>query len=572
LFQILWVILIAFQCSAQQQPTTEAEEVKSGSITGRVVNENGQPFAGATILIRQVGIFIANRTTISNLEGNFKFSGLDNGLYYVSASSPAYVSPTTDAEGSPPVYRVGDSVRLELVRGGVITGTVSNANNEPVVEVRVRALMVKDASGKARKGILPFVGERLTDDRGMYRIFGLLPGTYLVQAGGGGQQYSISANDFDAPTYAPSSTRDTAAEIQVRSGEEATANIRYRSEPGHAVSGIVKLQGPYTANVLLAQIGEGNVLPSNTTFQPTGSSAFTFYGVADGDYTVSAQEVLAQSNNPDFAISEPLRITVKGGDVTGLELFPRPLASMAGLVVIESSKLPDCQNKRQPLFNEMMISLVQNRKDPEVDQLTMARSFIGSSIPDKDGSFAVKNLRPGQYSVSPRFFARYWYLKSITLTGSATQPATARGPAPALKDVARHWVTVKSGERLTGMTITLSEGAASIRGQVAKQEGTKIDAGLHVYLVPSERDKVDDPLRYFTAEVNVDGTFTLGNLPPGKYLTLAQRQPTDVPLTTDKLSLPDAIEARAKIRKAAEGVKSEIELKPCQNLTDFFLR
>ena len=82
----------------------------------------------------------------------------------------------------------------------------------------------------------------MTDDRGVYRMYGLLPGTYIVSAGGmtrffGG--YGTTAHDQDAPTYAPSATRDTAQEVVVRSGEEATADIQYRGEPGHAISGTV---------------------------------------------------------------------------------------------------------------------------------------------------------------------------------------------------------------------------------------------------------------------------------------------------------------------------------------------
>jgi protocatechuate 3,4-dioxygenase beta subunit len=571
LFVTLWLILIITQSSAQQ-PNSQSDEAKSGSITGRVINESGQPLAGATILIRQAGVLSFSRSTFSNGEGNFQVTGLDNGLYYVSANSPAYVAPPADPEAIPAVYRIGDSVRLELARGGVITGTVTNANSEPVVGVRVRALMVKDATGKVKKGTLAFLGERQTDDRGAYRIFGLTPGTYLIQAGGTGQQYSINATDFDAPTFAPSSTRDTASEIQVRGGEESTADIRYRSEQGHAVSGTVKLQGQLGASVVLAQMGDGNIFPSSNAYQMAGGTGFVFYGVADGDYIVSSQEVLSQSNNPDLAFSEPVRISVKGNDVTGIELSPRSLASISGRVALESLKLPECQNKRQPLFSEMMISLVQNRNDQEFDQLAMLRSFVGSPTPEKDGSFAVRNLRPGQYSLSPRFFARYWYVKSMTVTGGVTQPAIAKGPAPALKDVGKTWMVLKSAERLTGVTITLSEGAASIRGQVTKQEGAKIESGLRVYLVPSERDKVDDPFRYFVAEVDAEGAFAFANLPPGKYLALALRPPADVPVMTEKLRLPDAIDARAKIRKAAEGTKSEIELKPCQNLTDFSLR
>ena len=48
-----------------------------------------------------------------------------------------------------------------------------------------------------------------------------------------------SVYDNDTPTYFPSSPRGTASEIAVREGEEVTADIQYRAEPGHAISGQV---------------------------------------------------------------------------------------------------------------------------------------------------------------------------------------------------------------------------------------------------------------------------------------------------------------------------------------------
>ena len=84
--------------------------------------------------------------------------------------------------------------------------------------------------------------------------------------------------------------------------------------------------------------------------------------------------------------------------------------------------------------------------------------------------------------------------------------------------------------------------------------------GLRVFLVPSERDKVNDPLRYFTAEVNGDGTFLFTNLPPARYWALAQQSQAEIPTSTEKLRLPDALEARANIRRAAEAAKVEVEL------------
>src|SRR5258708_20302274 len=90
--------------------------------------------------------------------------------------------------------------------------------------------------------------DRATDDRGYYRLYGLQPGTYIVSAGGAtqfGGAFGNSVYANDAPTFAPASTRDTAVEIVVSSGQEATADIRYRGEPGHSISGRVTAAQPH---------------------------------------------------------------------------------------------------------------------------------------------------------------------------------------------------------------------------------------------------------------------------------------------------------------------------------------
>src|SRR6185369_7819071 len=159
--------------------------------------------------------------------------------------------------------------------------------------------------GKLTKGAVFSLGERPTDDRGIYRIFGLAPGTYVVQAGGGGggPRPGVSITDMDAPTFAPSSTRDTAAEVQVRSGEEATVDIRYRGEPGHSVSGTVKTQGPGGASVSISRVGDG-LVAINGSFQPPGSKGFAIYGLADGEYEITAQEsmTLTPTAFPEMAL------------------------------------------------------------------------------------------------------------------------------------------------------------------------------------------------------------------------------------------------------------------------------
>ncbi|PWT90456.1 MAG: hypothetical protein C5B55_09725 [Blastocatellia bacterium] len=552
-----------------QQPSPTAEPSSSGSISGRVVTDSGQPLSNATVFFRSANSFTMARTILTDADGNFELKGLDVSLYTVSAAVPTYVFPPRDPDAQPVYYRIGDTVNLQLTKGGVITGTVVNASGDPVIGLAVRALLIRDGNGKPTHGAV-FAGERSTDDRGIYRIYGLAPGTYLVQAGGNRNQYQQGLYDLDAPTFSPSSSRDTAAEFAVRSGEETTADIRYRGEPGRTVSGTVKVRTGNTngVNVTLTAVGDG-MFPTATAFQIPLGKGFAFYGVADGEYYVVAQEVLPSDNRtaPNLALSESKRITVKGADVTGLELVTNPLANINGKIILESSKLPDCQNKRRPSFQETVINLIRNPKSDENESPSLyMRLFASSTFPDKDGVFVLRNLRPGQYTYAPKFFARYWYVQAISLGSSGTaRPTTAR------VDSARHWTTIKGGDAITGLAITLAEGAASIRGRLQLAEGAQPPPNLKVFLVPAEREKAEDSLRFFVSDVAADGTFSLFNLPPGQYFVGAQTVGEKDPQTNDKLRLPDASEVRTRIRKTAEAGKVNVELKPCQNLNDYRL-
>src|ERR1700752_4049195 len=466
------------------------EEPAVGSISGSVVNESGQPLAGVRVSVRDINPgSSAGRTSTTDTEGNFRINGLGPALYFVSAYYPAYITQPTDAVWPFNYHRLGDSVRIELLRGGVITGTVLNGGGEPVIGVRVRAVMVRNAKGEAPR----FGGaalERNTDDRGVYRIFGLTTGTYLVSAGGAtsSQIFNLNPYDHDVPTFSPSSTRDTATEVSVRAGEETTADIRYRGEPGHTISGSMKIVGKSNGSITLT--AAGSTIPIANAYQMPGASGFEFPGVADGEYDVVAAEIRAplspSATAPDMLMSEPKRVVVKGADVTGLELVTRPLASISGRILLEPAKVAACEGKRQPLFAEMLVVLPRpERENTDKEHLPFVRMLPNLASPNTNGSFALRNLSPGKYLFDPRFYARYWYLNSIGV------PATPK------TDPAANWTTLKFGDQLTNVTITLAEGAASIRGRLKPADNTAIPSGFGVYLIPAEHEKTADVLRYF---------------------------------------------------------------------------
>ncbi len=556
-----------------QSPRDESPAAAAtGSISGRVTNETGQPVAGATVSLRGSSPFFQARMTSTDSEGNFQVTDLGAELYAVSAFAPGYIAPPRDPE-SPPVYhRIGDSVDLSIVRGGVITGSVMSSSGEPLVHIAVRAMMIRDANGEGPRFPATHT-PRSTDDRGVYRIYGLVPGTYLVSAGGR-HSFGVSSGAFDADaaTFSPSSTRDTAAEIVVKPGEETTGvDIRYRAEPGRVISGGVAgppdPTGTSQPTVNLVQMANGVPLGTAISYQTPGSKGFSFYGVSDGDYDLVAQLSLGPGQ---LLVSEPRRVTVKGADIAGLELTVKPLGAIEGHLSLEASPAPECQNKRKPMFSETLVSVRRISKPAEKDQAFPMAFSVAQGSPNPAGNFMLRNLSPGNYRFSTRFSAKYWFLRSIIRETGAQRANPKTANVSRGFDVARHGLSLKSGERITGVNITLAEGAASLRGTIKLAPGESVPSKLNVHLVPTEEENSDDALRQFSAPVSADGMFAFNNLPPGNYFAVA-RIPGVNEFTSDtKLRVPEA-ELRALIRRAAESERINVEFKPCQNMVDFRL-
>jgi hypothetical protein len=207
-----------------------------------------------------------------------------------------------------------------LVKGGVITGRVTNSDGQPMVGVGVSATMVRDTEGYSVRDA-PEGDPRMTDDRGIYRIYGLRPGSYIVGTSGGMSDAYFSPYAGSAMTYHPSSTHDTAAEVAVVSGAEASgADIQFRGEPGYVVSGTVTTtSAPSSTHIgvslintdISAVTGSGYVRPDDPR------KGFMIKGVNNGNYEIIAY---SYGDREIVASSTPRRVTISGADVTGIEL------------------------------------------------------------------------------------------------------------------------------------------------------------------------------------------------------------------------------------------------------------
>jgi hypothetical protein len=568
--------------AAAQQPTPSPQTFESKVITGRVISDSGTPIAGAGVSASLTSGNQIGARTATDGEGNFKLQGLEPGLYRLFASSPGYavLNPLADPNTAT-FYRLGDSASLTLIRGGVIAGFVTNINNEPVVNVTVRAYRVRDAEGNKVQSS-SFSQPRMTDDRGYYRIYALPPGTYVVSAGGSGQYFGgVNAFANDAPTYAPASTRDTAAEILVRADQEVTADIRYRGDPGHVISG--KVTGAIPTPSLPGSGGTGVRLidPDSRAIvagvQVSGENrGFQINGVSDGEYEIAALSTSVSGPTPDFSSSPSRRVSVKGADITGLELTITPMASISGRVNFAPDEKLSCGRRRDNAQRETMIFARRDRKEPaaansktketteEMDQLLFPATI--TSTPNEKGEIIFRNLTPANYRFEIRTPGAGWYVKEVSLGPPNQRAGGNRRAAP---NIAASGINLKTGEKISDLTITIAEGGAGLRGRLTTAEGQSLTPGLRLYLVPAEPDQSNNVLRFFEGTVTTDNTFAIGNIAPGRYLILAQ--PAEMIDASTVKSIKSDETLRARIRRQAEALKKEIAFKPCERILDYEL-
>ena len=608
-------------CFAPGVSAQQPEAPKTGSIKGRVLGEDGQPMAAVPVTAIPIGRNLTRRQVaaptqpagagqggraaqsvqtaqtaqniqalapaqvITDDEGNFEFSNLLPANYAISAAAPGYVSPLpedeADAEGNRSnLYRLGDVAAITLVKGGVITGKIVNAANEPLTGVTVNAVRVGNLKGEpdelsAARG---FGRGWRTDDRGVYRIYGLNPGTYIVQAGqlgqgnrGFGPGGALSQFANDAPTYYPSSSRDAAVPFAVTAGAEvAGIDIRYRGEKGRSVGGkVVAAQTAKPANqtsqpnaptnfgtteIRLYVAGTDSLLA--TTFQnERANSGFAFYNIPDGEYEIIARR--PGTADESDSVSERRPVSVRGVDVSGLQLSLSPLALLSGKVLIE--KAAACPSPRQSFIEEILLA-AQREPAPTDRQPSATRS----TVPVPGGDFTLRNLEPGRWRLLPQLPGENWYVRSIKLA-TPNAVAAPRRTAPAATasptaNLAQTGASLKSGEKLTGVIVAIAEGAAGLKGAITNSKGKQ-----QIHLIPAEKENADDVLRYSQTNTTGEGQFQFKHIAPGRYFVLAKPGKDD----SGKLAWDAA--ARAALRKEAEAAGNIVELAACQRVSDFKL-
>ena len=356
----------------------------------------------------------------------------------------------------------------------------------------------------------------------------------------------------------------------MRAGDEvANIDIRYRDNQGHSITGAIS--GPIGASqegitVVLSRANSGVV----ETITNEKEGGFAFESVVDGEYLVTARAGVTSGS--EFRIGVPAspsrRVSVRGADVTGVELLLEPLASIAGRVLIEplqdAAKKTECKaNSRARVEGVAISPRLENRHKPEDQAPGFFSEYRDTTANDK-GEFALELLRPGVHRLDLQLPTENLFIKSITL------PAPKPDGKPI--DAARNGIALKSGDNVKGLIATITEGAAGLRGRVvAGKENKRPSAKMRVHLVPGEPEAGDEVLRYFEAEVAADGGFSLTNLAPGQYWLVARETSGQEQSDADHKPLAWNAAGRMGLRFEGDATKKVIELARCQRVTDLVL-
>src|SRR5215831_4914061 len=501
------VLPFAFH-SAQAQ----AAESKAGTATvsGRVTLK-GEPARGVMVILQTQNQGPSNAPRARTDEsGRFHFTGIPAGRYSVSALAPGYTSPEDSnfpgMRGKTLNLTDGEKVEnvdLQIKRGGVIAGRVADSQGRPVIEERVN-LSKLDATYRPR-GVFNYSQNfdmYQTDDRGLYRIYGLPEGRYLVsvgQAEGTGSATNTMRREFYPRVFYSNATIESEAKvIEVSEGSEATNIDITVSDPkqtwdvygrvvdaggGQPVAGVEVVVGAVSIEGSYA----GGYSGSGARSGPNGE--FRLSGVLPGRYAI-----LARPGDPSGGgfISDPVIVDIGEDTVTGVEVRVRQGASISGVVVIEGTNDPKIQAKLSQVSLSAFVRAT--------GQGPPAPPSSGYARVNADGSFRIGGLQSGMVAISK--------IGSPDTRGLAIARIERNG-APASEGI-----EVDVGEQVTGVRVVMVYGTLTIRGEFRVIGGT-LPAGYKFFATARRVDQPEqDPPG---AEIDARGQFVIENLPPGEY-------------------------------------------------------
>jgi hypothetical protein len=531
----------------------QREAPKTGSIEGTVTAAGtGQPVSGARVTAQRgfrggpggpgipAGIPIpqlppgarggpalapAPPTSVTDHDGKFLFSNLDEGSYTLTVQGNGFVEQPygqryPNGPGIPVALTAGQSVKnlaIALTPAGNVSGRVHDSSGQPVVNMPVQLLRSRYNGTGGRT--YDSVGSVRTNDRGEYRIYWVAPGRYYIRAGtptsGAGPLAALVTTIFSGNMAAGNSVAvppghsfypgvtdlDAARAIDIDPGAELQAiDITFFPKPKtYRVHGRVidARTGQPPANARVSAVPRSPGLEPTTAEQTTlnmssdmpnsnynrNTGAFEIPDLSPGTYGIRAAV-----DAPSFdsgANSGPTTVVVADSDVDGIAITAYPAATISGRLKVDG-QLPAGTTQDQ-------LRLIFMPADPARD----GRMAFPQVKPGEDGSFTLNTVFPGEYLFRLQRDFETLYIKDARFEGVdvLNVPLRFAGSVSGTFDV----------------TIGVTQGRVTGTVNNSRSEPAPV---TRVLLIPDDRRRTE---LYKTASTDASGHFTFAGIAPGDY-------------------------------------------------------
>jgi len=550
----LCAVVILFNSVVASFAQAAPKETKETSvITGRVTSggDDDRPMPGIGIVLmpsrfdRNVRRPVARATT--GADGFYRLANVPAGSYHLNILAPGYAAAgALAARGAGQALTInveaGETIERQdfvLARGGVITGRVTEAGGKPVVAESLRLYYAGDSrSGPVQLGS---VAHFETDDRGVYRMYGLPAGRYLVCIGEEKETAAVSAaltGRNRSRTCHPRATEDAKARIvEVSHGGEATGVDITLAPPAKTYEATGRMldaeSGQPVANL---SYGFGVLDPDGRHIGTRGWSSaktnangeFRFGSLLPGRY---AAFVVRRDNDAPNYYSEAVPFEIHDGNLSGLVVKVWRGATLRGVASIEGATNSAVFAKLAQVTLHVHVAPVE----PRADELQAGSSSRLTLRPD--GSFQVVGLPPGKARLmlddfsSPQGFALLRVER-----GGMEQP---------------DGIEVGAREQVSDVRLRLAYGTAVVRGQIeVLREGqpSQVPEGGQMHVAMRRIGGMGSSRGNVGAEVDGRGRFVLERLAAGEYeLTLnawirrasTATQATSFPTVRQTVSVPE---------------------------------
>jgi hypothetical protein len=491
---------------AQSKTSSQKTGTASGQISGHIYRaDTGAPIVKAEVVLIPVNGTGSEaegerRYTLTGTDGFYTFGHVAVGTCVVHTSPQGFVSRYFDDAASSEdsrILAVGSGEALEridirVVSEGVISGTVLDEDNQPLVGVPVQAVRLSyERGGRRRETPQAAVN---TDDLGNFRLYRLPPGNYFVRIENTSINVQTGRQVTQRAYYPGTVSIENAQPLKVADGSEVSG-IRFSviAAPTYSVTGnIVDASGsggPKQYSVMLLHLSGGDIA-LNAAASAGGS--FTIQGVTPGEYLLHATAMQtkagAQTKGPSRGIAGYITIRVPDSDVRA-NVQVSYGTDVAGKVIVENSAGRSVNGIGIGLANEI------------VDRLTIWSSLGDTTV--QNGGFRITNVLSGSYDFSI-WNASGMYLKKIVCNG---------------KDFTLAPLTIESGSGASECVVTLGTDAGVIKGRV--MDGDKPVVHRMVVAIPEDRALRSVERFTITGNTNSNGEYQLSGVIPGDYFVFA---------------------------------------------------